>query len=97
MHNFQYALSGGFHVLWVGLLLGAGLPALFALGIRSLAYGTNAGELAHGKTHPIGTVLAGICFAAVLIGVTIGITLIVASGFGKTLSFEHIIPVLVDK
>lgn len=97
MHNFSFALQGGFNVLWVGLLLGAGLPAMFALGIRSLAYGTNSGTLAHGQVHPIGKVLAALCFAIVIAAIALGITFIVASGFGKALSFEHFYPMLVDK
>lgn len=97
MHNFGFALQGGAQVLFFGLLLGAGLPLMFALGIRSLAFGTNAGELAHGRPHPIGKALAALCFFIVIAAVALGITFIVASGFGKAISFEHIYPVLVDK
>lgn len=98
MHNFAFALEGAWKVLLAGLLLGAGLPALFALGVRSLAYGTGGdAEVSHQRAHPIGKILAGICFATVAIAVLLGITYIVATGFGKTLSFEHIFPTLVDK
>ena len=41
--------------------------------------------------------LAAVCFAVVVAGVALGITFIVASGFGKALSFEHIFPTLIDK
>jgi hypothetical protein len=47
--------------------------------------------------RPIGIVVAWILFGAVLLGVLLGIAFIVASGFGKALSFEHILPVIVDK
>jgi hypothetical protein len=77
----------------------AGLPLLFALGIRSLAHG--AGGDASSSTgrapHSIGTVVAWILFVVVLLGVALGITFIVASGLGKALSFEHIFPTIVDK
>jgi hypothetical protein len=37
MNNLSLALQGGWKVLLAGLLLGAGLPTIFAVGIRSLA------------------------------------------------------------
>jgi hypothetical protein len=37
-------------------------------------------------------------FGLILVGaVILGITMIVASGMGKVVSFEHLLPVLVDK
>jgi hypothetical protein len=103
MHNLGFAVEGAWQVLAVGLILGAGLPTLFALGIRSLAYGAGGDAEVHesgvtGPTpHPIGTILGWVLFAIVLLVVALGITFIVASGFGKALSFENIIPTLVDK
>ena len=40
MNNLWLALEGAWHVLLAGIILGAGLPAIFALGLRSLSYGT---------------------------------------------------------
>ena len=103
MHNLGFALEGAWKVLFAGLILGAGLPTLFALGIRSLAYGaggdaeTHASGAAGPKAHPIGTVLGWVLFLIVLAGIVLGITFIVASGFGKALSFEHIYPTIVNK
>lgn len=103
MHNLGFALEGAWQVLVAGLILGAGLPTLFALGIRSLAYGAGGDAEEHGTgvtgptPHPIGTVIGWVLFAIVLLVVLLGITFIVASGFGKELSFEHIIPTIVDK
>lgn len=98
MHNFSLALQGGLKVLMVGLLLGAGLPALFAVGIRSLAYGTGGdAEVSHESGHPAGKVVAALVFALVLVAIGLGILTIVASGFGKSVSYEHIYPVLVPK
>jgi hypothetical protein len=42
-------------------------------------------------------VIGILCFAVVLAAVALGIIYIVASGFGKALSFDHIYPTLVDK
>jgi hypothetical protein len=94
--NLRFALEGGVKVLWVGLLLGAGLPLVFALGVRSLAIGTS-GEDSEVRPRPVGAVLATLCFALVLAGVAVGITVIIAAGFGKVVSFEHVYPTLVPK
>jgi hypothetical protein len=101
--NLQFALQAAWRVLLAGLILGAGLPTLFALGVRSLAWGAGGEAEVHesgaagAKAQPIGTVLGWVCFVVVLLGVALGITFIVASGFGKALSFEHIYPTIVDK
>ena len=106
MHNLSLALDGAWRVLVAGLLLGAGLPMLFAFGIRALSLG--AGRAAQGATapassrpadtaHPIGKLVGGTCFAVVVVGIALGIAFIVASGFGKTLSFEHVYPTVVAK
>jgi hypothetical protein len=103
MHNLGFALEGAWKVLLAGLLLGAGLPVLFALGVRSLAYAAGRDAEVHpsgvtGPTsHPIGKVVAYALFAIVVLAVLLGIGFIVAGGFGKTLSFEHVLPAIVDK
>lgn len=103
MHNVGFALEGAWKVLLASLILGAGLPTLFALGIRSLAYGAGGDAEVHDagvagpKAHPAGTAAGYACFAIVLLAVALGITFIVASGFGKALSFEHVYPTIVDK
>jgi hypothetical protein len=103
MHNLNFALEAAWKVLLAGLILGAGLPALFAVGIRSLAWGAGGEAEVHesgvtGPTpRPIGTVLGWALFVVVVLAALLGITFIVASGFGKALSFEHIFPTIVDK
>ena len=98
MNNIGLAFDGAWKVLVAGVLLGAGLPAIFALGIRALAYGAGCdAEVDHEAGHPIGKVLAILCFALVVIGIALGITYIVATGFGKTLSFQNFYPTLVSK
>ena len=64
---------------------------LFALGIRSLASGGEApaGVPARGTGY--------LLFVVVVLGVLLGLTNIVATGFGKALSFEHIYPTIIDK
>jgi hypothetical protein len=103
MHNLGFALEGAGRVLLVCLVLGAGLPALFALGVRALAYGSGGAAQVHANgvsvpaPHRAGATVAYLCFTIVVLAVALGITFIVASGFGMALSFEHIYPTLVDK
>lgn len=72
------------HALWrivvIGLACGAGLPAVFAIGLRALHFGSggpDSQEQAIGG-NPVGVVAAGLCFAVVLAAVGWGIYLIVA-------------------
>lgn len=65
-----------------GLICGAGLPALFAVGLRALhmgapAAGTSSERVVGG--NPVGMAIAGLCFAVVLAAIGYGIYLIVSS------------------
>ena len=78
-------LTKSFGALWqvivAGLLLGAGLPALFALGMRSLgASGSDGGPVAPPSTF--GRIGAFVCFGLVVVAALFGIVVIV---FGKQL------------
>ncbi len=97
--NLGLILQGAGKVLLAGIILGAGLPALFAVGIKSMAYGLGgAAEVdTTAKPHPIGRVIGILCFAIVLAVIATGIAVIVAAGFGKAVSFEHIYPTFVNK
>ncbi|BEL02252.1 hypothetical protein Q0Z83_004430 [Actinoplanes sichuanensis] len=101
MHNLGFALDGAWQVLLAGLALGAGLPILFALGIRSLAWGagsvTTGVTTVEGPRRPIGTVIGYALFAVVVVGVLLGLTFIVASGFGYKLDFSHVYPTIIEK
>ncbi len=103
MHNVSFAADSALRILVVCLILGAGLPALFAVGIRALAYGAGGEAEVHESgvsspsPRPLGTVAGYLCFAIVLLGVILGITFIVASGFGKAVSFDHIYLTIVNK
>jgi hypothetical protein len=97
--NLQFAVEGAWKVLLAGLILGAGLPAVFAVGVRSLAWGTGgAAEVAvDARPHPLGRVLAVVCFLVVLAGIALGLTIIIAAGQGKIVSFDRVYPTIVDK
>lgn len=68
MSQVMAALDAVWKVLLVGLVLGAGLPALFSLGVR---------QQAHGRR-----VLAYAAYTVVGVAVLLGIAGIVAHGLG---------------
>ena len=78
------AANSLWQVITVGLLFGAGLPTLFALGLRSLhggALGVDAaGETTTAKPTIARTAVAYACFAVVVSVVLVGIVWIVANG-----------------
>ena len=82
MEVLTHALAAIWQVLVVGLLLGAGLPALFALGMRSLSAGRRAGADGHLRTDAppvstLGKIGAIVCFGLVVLTALFGITVIV--------------------
>lgn len=81
--NLILAIDGAWKVLIIGVVIGAGLPVLFALGVRSYAYSVEGGTDAPVTPHARQThrVLSLLCFALVVLGVLAGIGAIVASGF----------------
>jgi hypothetical protein len=94
-------------VLLYSLVLGAGLPVVYALGVRASAFGTVGVDGAEGadgaqtvelrRRHLLGKTAAGVCFAVVLAGIGLGLAYIWASGHGDQLSFEHGYPTFVPK
>lgn len=98
MNNLWLALEGAWNVLWVGMLLGAGLPAIFAMGIRAMSYGVGAdADATDHVPHPAAKAVAYLCFAVVLLAVATGIGIIVAHGFGVQLVFDGPVPSFVSK
>ncbi len=101
---FPLFLEAAGQVAIIALLLGAGLPALFAVGVRSftLAGANDASDttVSGGSTRlpaPLLRVLGSLCFLVVVAAVVLGLTIIIATGFGQELSFENVIPTFVPK
>jgi hypothetical protein len=100
---FSLFLHDAWKVLLYSLLLGAGLPVVYALGVRSLELATaGTSPSAEGGAepvgrHPFGVALATVCFLVVLAGVAVGLLYVVAAGQGKMLSFDHVYPTMVPK
>ena len=76
MHVFFMFLQSFIDVLIIGILFGAGLPILFALGIRTLS----ASENADGTVNPAKRAAAYVIFALVVVAIIAGIAIIVLSG-----------------
>lgn len=96
------ALDATWRILLVGLVLGAGLPALFALGIRALAWGTGGEAEIHDeevqlRPHLAGRLVAYTLFGIVILSVLAGVGYILAHGFGMVVTFDGIVPVFTSK
>jgi hypothetical protein len=102
-HTLSLELQSIWKILVVGLVLGAGLPTVFAAGIRATAYGQGGDAEEHGSgaaaaaPHPIGRAIGVLCFAVVLAAVALALVYIVATGMGKVLSFDHVYPTITSK
>lgn len=88
--NSWINLSALWKIVVIGLLAGAGLPALFALGLRALnprsqgavvggdgRKGAAGAATTVGRAGPLGALIAVLCFAAVLAAMAWGIYSIV--------------------
>jgi hypothetical protein len=81
--NSWINLSALWKIVVVGLLAGAGLPVLFAIGLRALyphpatATEGGGGAAAKGTAGPVGVAAAALCFAVVLAAIGWGIYSIV--------------------
>lgn len=81
--NSWIDLNALWRIVVVGLIAGAGLPALFAVGLRALSLPGRAGDTVNADSerivggNPIGIAAAVVCFAVVLAAVGWGIYFIV--------------------
>lgn len=89
MEILSHSLAALWQVLVVGLVLGAGLPALFALGMLSLSRGRVAGPDGRVATNApvssLGKVGAFVCFGLVIITALFGIVVIVHADWAFSL------------
>lgn len=89
MHIALDSLSALWKVALIGVLLGAGLPALYSIGMRGLGMGralTPDGQDYVGSATVAGRLLAYLCFAVAIAAVLFGITTIV---FGTQIFGGH--------
>lgn len=91
MNILTTTVNSLWQVVLVGLLLGAGLPAVFAIGLKSL----DAGQRASGTDStiaaarsPLAVAGAVMCFAVVLIAIVTGILFIMQGFLSHTFGIE---------
>jgi hypothetical protein len=99
--TLQLLFEGASEVFVAGLVFGAGLPFVYAIALRVLTIGSTAyadpsGEI-HSTPRMSSRLFSGVLIAVVVAGIVIGMMIIVATGFGKEVSFENIYPTIVDK
>ena len=102
---FSLFLEAAGQVALAAILLGVGLPTLFAVGVRSfIVAGAEGTPSVDGATiessripAPVLRTIGTLCFALVIAAVAIGLTIIIATGFGQELSFVNFVPTLVPK
>ena len=72
-------------VLVFGIIAGAGLPVLFAVGVRTHAVGTGTidGQQLSGDRRPALTAIAYVCFALVAIAVALGVLFVARDFIGE--------------
>lgn len=101
MNTLTLLVEGAGAVLVAGLVFGAGLPVVYAVALRVLTIGSTSYADADGEIHSTPRIssrlFAGLLIAVVVVGVLIGLMIIVATGFGKEVSFENIYPTIVPK
>jgi hypothetical protein len=94
-------LEGAGSVLFAGLVFGAGLPVVYAIALRVLTIGATSYADPSGEVHSTprlsSRVFSGLLIAVVVAGIVVGLMIIVATGFGKEVSFDSIYPTIVDK
>lgn len=106
-NDIRFTFEAIWKVLLWSIILGAGLPAIFALAVRSLAWGAPAEADGHGGGqggatvttgggHPAGKIIAGILLLIVIYCVAAAIVFIIATGKGDNISFAHIIPTITS-
>ena len=101
MNTFKLLLEGAGSVLFAGLVFGAGLPVVYAIALRVLTIGATSYADPSGEIHSTprlsSRVFSGLLIAVVVAGIVVGLMIIVATGFGKEVSFDSIYPTIVDK
>jgi hypothetical protein len=92
MNNIAIALDGAWRVLLAGLLLGAGIPSLFAIAVNGLAM-ASGGEAAQGNPpKPVGKVIAVAVLLLILLLVVYGLAWLIFTSLGYKVGFSGILP-----
>jgi len=101
VNTLKLLFQGASQVFIAGLVFGAGLPVVYAVALRVLTIGStsyaDAGGEIHTRPRMSSRLFSGLLIAVVVAGVVVGMMIIVATGFGKEVSFENVYPTIVEK
>lgn len=98
MDQFLAAADGAWRVLLTCLLLGVGLPALYTIGLRNLAFADGAmNDQVSGGRRGLHRAIAYALFAIVVLAILLGLSYIIAHGFGWSIGFNGIVPTFTKK
>jgi hypothetical protein len=101
VNTLELLLKGASEVFFAGLVFGAGLPFVYAIALRVLTIGSTAYAGPDGDIHSTprmsSRLFSGLLIAVVVAGVLLGLMIIVATGFGKEVTFDTIYPTITDK
>jgi hypothetical protein len=98
MDQVLAALDATWRILLIGILLGAGLPTLFAVGVRALAWDGTDGAPTPGVRPPLrGRIVAYAAFGLDILAILMGITYIVLHGLGINVTFNGLLPIFTPK
>ena len=90
MHTFEAIVKSLGEVTLIALVLGAGLPLIFALGVRfwSMETATATANGAPAERNAIAQAIAYLCFAIVIVAVLLGILYIAKDFISHTFDVQ---------
>ena len=92
MNNLIIAMDGAWKVLVAGLLLGAGIPTLFALAVNGLATAEGGEAAAGAAPRPVSKLVALVFFIIILTLVVYGLAWLIFTSLGFKVGFNGPFP-----
>jgi hypothetical protein len=88
MHTFDAIVKSLGEVVVIALLLGAGLPLIYAVGVRFWSMETVTAEGGTVRRNPAAQAIAYLCFAIVVVAVVAGILYIAKDFINHTFGIK---------
>jgi len=88
MHTFDAIATSLGEVMLIALVLGAGLPLIFAVGVRFWSQETATADGAPGGRNAAAQAIAYLCFAIVVLAVMVGILYVAKDFISHTVDIQ---------
>jgi ABC-type uncharacterized transport system YnjBCD permease subunit len=88
MHTFNAIATSLGEVMLIALILGAGLPLIFAVGVRFWSRETVTAAGAPGGRNTAAQAIAYLCFAIVVLAVVVGILYVAKDFISHTVDIQ---------